>query len=294
LPFLQPAACSPLSAARRQLSAVRYPPLMLLPLSSSSHLSFHTEGTGTPIVFLHAFPFTHLMYAHTVANLPPSCRAILPDLRGFGQSSIFPELSIETFAADTLRILDELNIKEPAIFVGTSIGGMIAMELWRKAPTRVRGLVIANSRANPESAEGRQRRETLAQLALAKGSAAYVDAVSSQLFSDKLDQAQRDFWIALMVAQSPVSIAATARALANRPDSTPTLPTITCPTLIIGTELDTISPPDVMRDIHAKIALRNPRASLVIIPGAGHIPSIEAPIAFSNLVNDYVSSITAV
>lgn len=270
---------------------------MLLPLSPTTHLSFHSIGRGAPILFLHAFPFTSLMYAHAARNLPPGFRAILPDLRGFGESTpITPTtpttpITIRDFALDALRILDALNIHEPAIIVGTSLGGMIALELWRTAPHRIAGLILSNTRANAENAQGRQRRENLARLTLAKGSAAYVDTVIGQIFSPALDHALLQRWAAIMAAQSPTTIAATACALAHRPDATPTLPTITCPTLVIGSELDSITPPDSLRQLHAAITHTKARATLKILPAVGHIPSIEAPDDFSSCVNDFVKSI---
>jgi 3-oxoadipate enol-lactonase len=83
------------------------------------------------------------------------------------------------------------------------------------------------------------------------------------------------------------TVKAGARALMNRPDSTPLLSGITAPTLIIVGEEDLLTPPVESERMHAAIA----GSRLVTIPGAGHITNMETPEAFNQAVTAFLGSV---
>jgi pimeloyl-ACP methyl ester carboxylesterase len=85
----------------------------------------------------------------------------------------------------------------------------------------------------------------------------------------------------------PAGITAALRAMAERSDAAPLLPQIDCPTLIVVGEHDAITPVAVSREMHA--AIRGSR--LEIIAGAGHVPPVEQPEAFSNVLGDFLNGL---
>ena len=117
-----------------------------------------TSGDGIPLLFIHGFPFDHTMWQAQIEALSPRCRVIAPDLRGFGPRSLEdPDIDagvgMETYAADLLATLDSLEIDEPVILCGFSMGGYILWQFARRFPQRVRALVLCDTRADADSSE---------------------------------------------------------------------------------------------------------------------------------------------
>ncbi|GMV24555.1 MAG: alpha/beta hydrolase [Phycisphaerae bacterium] len=244
-------------------------------------------GSGSPVVFLHGFPLSGLMWAHAAIRLPPGHRAIIPDLRGHGRSTASLETSITQLADDVVTLLDAVAPDQQAVFLGLSMGGMICFDIWRRHRPLVRALVLCDTRSNVDTAEAAQRRLALADAALKEGPSAVVDAMLPNLFAPQLDPQLRAHWRSIMLETPTVGLAATQRALASRPDSTATLSTIACPTLVVAGELDTLTPLDSMRRIHESI----PSSRLEVIAGAGHVPPVEQPERFSTVLNTFLNSL---
>ncbi|MCK6456498.1 MAG: alpha/beta fold hydrolase [Phycisphaerae bacterium] len=250
-------------------------------------LHVDTAGDGEPVLFIHGFPLTGAMWHPTVERIADRWRCIVPDLRGHGRSSSSETVSIARFAEDLAALLDRLREWRPVVLVGLSLGGIIAFEFYRRYRDRVRALVLCNTRANPESPEGVERRETLAGAVRKTGSRAAADAMIEQLFAPAASAGLRATWHRIMCEQSPVGVAATAMALAGRPDSYPTLPRIDCPTLVVAGEEDAITPPATLDEIH-----RGVRGSrLVVIPQAGHMPPVERPDAFASVLRRFLEGL---
>lgn len=239
---------------------------------------------GTPVLFIHGFPLSGEMWRAAAAALAPAFRCIVPDLRGHGASDASDRASMPMFADDLSTILDRLGEKRPAVLVGLSMGGIIALEFFRRHRDRVRALALCNTRALPESDEGRVGRERLACEVLARGSVAAADAMIDRLFAPGADAALRARWHQVMAATSAVGAAAAARGLADRADSRPTLPTIDVPTLVVAGQHDAITPVDLMHSMASAI----PGSRFEVVRGAGHLPPLEAPETFSRLLLGWV------
>ena len=130
-----------------------------------SDVSLHCEitGAGRPVLFVHGFPITGAMWQPAVGRLGPGFRCIVPDLRGFGQSDVSESVTIARFADDLIELLDDIGEIRPVVLVGLSMGGIIAFEFFRRHRDRLRALVLCNTRANAETAEGAAKREQVAQ-----------------------------------------------------------------------------------------------------------------------------------
>lgn len=194
------------------------------------------------------------------------------------------------YARDVAELLDALGERRPAVIGGLSMGGYIAFEFYRLFPERVRGLVLANTRAAPDTPQAARAREIQAVSVLREGSARSVaDALAERLFAAETPVEVRERWHGIMAGSSPEGVAYALRAMATRPDSTPTLATIDVPTLIIVGDQDQVTPPDVARAMHAEI--RGSR--LEIIAGAGHLTPVEQPARFTAVMRAFLEELSA-
>lgn len=236
-------------------------------------------GTGEAVVFVHAFPLDRTMWQAQLAFFGERCRCVAPDLRGSGESPIVPPFTMAQLADDVAASLDRLRI-DRATIVGTSLGGYVALALWRRHRERVRALVLTDTRAAADDEAGRARRMQLIDLAQREGSAAVAEAQltgvlgkSTRARNPELVESVRQ----TMKRATVAGIVGTLEAMLGRDDSTPLLATIDVPTLVVCGEEDAITQPKEMRGMAE--AIRG--AHFEIVPGAGHLPPLERPAAFN-------------
>jgi pimeloyl-ACP methyl ester carboxylesterase len=241
-------------------------------------LSFVDQGTGSAVVLVHGFPLDHTMWNAQIEVLAQGHRVIAPDLRGFGRSGVSDAtVTMEDFADDLAALLDVLEVTEPITLCGLSMGGYVAFQFWRKHNSRLRGLILCDTRAENDTPEMAAGRLEMADRVLREGPAPLVDSMMSRLFAASTVKDRPEVVDSLrhvMMGSSPKGIAAASRGMAQRPDVTAMLVKIHCPTLVIVGELDAISPADEMRRIAAAI----PAACLVEITGSGHMSTMERPV----------------
>lgn len=251
--------------------------------------TLHCEvtGEGEPVLFVHGFPLSGEMWRPTAERLGDRFRAIIPDLRGHGQSETTAEVTIARFADDLAALLDALRERRPVVLAGLSLGGVIAFEFFRRHRDRLRALVLADTRANAETPEGVARREAMAQAAVRDGSKAVADAMIDTVFAPTAPRELREHWRGVMSHTPPLGVAAAARALAQRQESFSTLPKIDCPTLVVVGEADAITPVELMTELHRLI----PGSRLRIIPGAGHVPPVEQPDQFAHALQSFLADL---
>ncbi|MEK7869229.1 MAG: alpha/beta fold hydrolase, partial [Nitrospirota bacterium] len=132
-------------------------------------LAYGDSGSGQPIVFLHAFPLNRTMWAEQEAALPSHYRVITIDLRGHGESDApLWHYSLDQAADDVRALLNHLSITQ-ALFVGLSMGGYILLAFYRRYADRVKGMVLADTRAQADQPEGKVGRFQMAQTAYKQG-----------------------------------------------------------------------------------------------------------------------------
>jgi len=253
-------------------------------------IAYSDRGIGLPIVFLHAFPLNRTMWATQEHALSSRFRVITIDLRGHGESDApLWRYTLEQSADDVNALLDQLAIQQ-ALFVGLSMGGYILFAFYRKYARRVKGLVLADTRAQADTAEGKEGRFQMAQTAYKKGPSAIAGIMISKLLSPATIQTKPDLvrQVRAMIEGNQISgIAGDLMAMAERPDSAPLLSQITCPTQIIVGELDQATPPPDAKLMAEKI----PGAHLAIIPGAAHLTNLEQPDKFNQIVTAFASEL---
>ncbi len=244
-------------------------------------------GSGQPIVLLHAFPLSAEQWLPQIARVPAGCRIIAPDLRGFrGSDPAFADpgvegVTIDGYAADVLALMAHLDISR-AMVGGVSMGGYVALAMVRRAPQRVSGLVLANTRAGADSPEGRANRDRMIALVGREGPAAIAREMVPKLLGATTQREQPDLVAVVdrMIRQNSTdAIAAGLGAMRDRPDSTPLLASISCPTTIVAGEEDAIIAAAEAAAMHAAI----PGSRLVSLPRVGHLSNLEGTGHFSTV-----------
>lgn len=245
-------------------------------LEAPASTSVRPRGT---LLLLHAFPLNARMWEPQLALAEHGWRVIAPHYRGMDGIDDPPATSMEDYVADVFDLLDSLHIEE-AVVAGLSMGGYVALALFRHAPRYFQGLVLADTRSQadtPEAVEGRKR---LLGVLEAKGAAAVADEMLPKLLGETAHRENPALVArvrALILASSSAGIAGLIRGLMTRQDSTPLLASIHCPTLVIVGDEDTLTPPAMSRDLQRGIA----GSELAVIRQAGHLSSMEQPAAFN-------------
>jgi 3-oxoadipate enol-lactonase len=215
--------------------------------SNGAKLSFEEFGAGLPVVFLHPTPLDHAYWLPMIGQLG-EVRAIVPDLRGHGASELgrdlpaggfqgvpdAPVLSMGQLAADVLALMDHLALPE-AVFAGCSIGGYVMMELWRRAPLRMRGLAIVCSKPQPDAEANLARRvETIAKIR-SEGTAGVFDGNAQTLIGATARRQHPEIVAELRARMTltPDAVVAVQAGLATRSDSVPDVAGIDAPILAI-------------------------------------------------------------
>lgn len=238
-----------------------------------------------PLVLLHAFPLDSRMFDGIRPAVAGRTRLLTPDLRGFGDGpplvDTAPDLTV--FADDVLADLDAAGI-ERAVVGGVSMGGYIALNLLRRHPDRVAGLVLADTRSGADDAAALERRRSAAERADRGDIAAGPDAIAPLVAGAASDLVRAD--LAVIAGAVPAAaIAWGQRAMAARPDSTAVLAATTVPVLVVVGEQDAVTPPAVAREMAATA----PEAELVELPGVGHLSPAEDPVGFADALTGWLS-----
>lgn len=258
---------------------------------NSITIAYNDQGTGFPIVFLHAFPLNRTMWAAQELALSSQFRVITIDLRGHGESDApLWHYTLDQSADDVRALLDQLAIQH-ALFAGLSMGGYILFAFYRKYSARVKGMILADTRAQADTDEGKAGRFQMAQTAYTQGPSAIADLMIPKLLSPTTIQTRPEIVrnVRGMIEGNQISgIAGDLMAMAERPDSVPLLEYIACPTQIIVGELDQATPPSDARLMADQI----PGARLALIPSAAHLANLEQPEAFNKIVTSFVADLT--
>jgi 3-oxoadipate enol-lactonase len=254
------------------------------------NLAVEVRGEGPALLFVHGYPLDHNMWRHQLENIEGYQR-IAPDLRGLGQSDA-PDLGygMNIYAADLAALLDTLDIDE-VVLCGLSMGGYVAFEFLRHWRSRVRGLVLMDTRAEADSAEGRRARDAAAASAREGGAEAIAQAMLPKVlapstFTDQPEVVER---VRQTIVKTPVAgIVGALAAMRDRPSSESQLPTLgDLPTLVLVGEADTLTPPDQARAMAQAI----PGARFATVPGAGHFPPVERPEVVTKLLREFLESL---
>ncbi len=235
------------------------------------------------LVLLHAFPLSAAMW-EAQFDAFSGWRVIAPDIRGFrgpdGPCGEQPgEPTMQDLAMDVEHLLDSLGVPR-AVIGGLSMGGYLTFALFRRAPARFKGLVLANTKASADSEEAKEGRRRMRALVDRAGPRAVAEDMLPKLLGDttrrerpELSQRVRT----LIEANSVEAIKGAIGAMMTRADSRPVLSDVACPTIILAGEEDTLIPASAAEEMRQHIA----GSQLVMLPRCGHLANLEQPEAFN-------------
>jgi pimeloyl-ACP methyl ester carboxylesterase len=252
----------------------------------------YTDSAHAPtLVLLHAFPLDREMWRPQLIGLAGQARVLAVDLPGFGQSPSPREpFAVEAAAGMVAELLDTLAIPGRVVVCGLSMGGYVALAFARKHPDRLAGLILADTKSDPDDDAARQNRDKLIARAKDKGAAAVAEQLIPKQLSEPT-QTQRPEVVEevrkIASRQTAEGVAAGLAALRDRPDATPGLDNIAVPTLIVVGEHDAITPPPVAAAMATKVW----GSQVVTIPGAGHLSNLENPAAFNAAVSEFLAKL---
>ena len=247
------------------------------------------RGTDRPrgtLVLVHAFPLNARMWEPQLAIADHGWRVIAPQLRGVDGDQKPPASSVDEYAGDVIDLMDELGIHE-AVVGGLSMGGYVTLAMFRHAPRYFLGMVLADTRPQADTPDGVEGRKRMLQLVREKGASAVANEMLPKVLSDAARRNHPDLTErvrGLVLSNSTESIAGAITAMMTRPDSTSLLSTIHCPTLILVGAEDGVTPPALSQDMQGAIG----GATLVILPDAGHLSSMEQPAAFNEALAQFL------
>ena len=237
------------------------------------------------VVLLHAFPMDSRMWRPQVGGLS-----------GRRWQVVTPELdftrhpTMDAMADSVAATIAALGIG-PVVLGGLSMGGYVAFAVVRRHPELVRALVLADTRAGPDTDELRERRTSQqARVAEAGSAAPVVEAMLAALPGEYTRTNRPDAMATIAVIMgdaTPAGVIAALEAMKHRPDSTPDLPGIVVPALVIVGDQDTVTPPAVAEEMSHDL----PDGRLAVIPRAGHLSNLEEPGTFNAELRGFLASL---
>jgi pimeloyl-ACP methyl ester carboxylesterase len=234
------------------------------------------------ILFIHAFPLDANMWSVQRRAFAGETRVVAVNLPGFGGAANAGDLMTMDTAADRASAAARRAGISKAMVCGLSMGGYVALALWRRHPGLVAGFVFANTKAGADDEAGKERRRQLSTRLRAEGNSFLVESPPPLLS----DGAPSELWdsVKKTISQQPAaSFAAASLGMADRPDSTPDLAGITVPTLVITGSKDTLIPPEATKPMAEGVN----GARYEVIEGAGHLSNLEAPDRFNALLKEH-------
>jgi pimeloyl-ACP methyl ester carboxylesterase len=250
----------------------------------------HESGNpnGPALVLLHAFPLTSAMWRPQLDAPPAGWRVLAPDFAGLGESEDRPDdnVALDDYARDVLAVADHLQVRR-AVVCGVSLGGYVALALARLAPDRLRGLVLADTKAAADTAQAREGRARMLDVLGERGVEGVADEMISKLLG-RTTLARRPELVAsvraIIETNQPDGVRHAILRLRDRPDATPHLGPIDVRTLVVVGGEDTMTPRADAEVLQRGIV----GAVLEEIPSAGHLASLEQPQTFNTILDQFV------
>ncbi|HQY88765.1 MAG TPA: alpha/beta hydrolase [Tepidisphaeraceae bacterium] len=267
-------------------------PSLALDRSTVHYEDLGESRAGMPaLVLLHGFPLDGRVWMSVADQLKSKTRVIVPDLPGFGRSSVSGSFSIESLADDVETLVARLRAG-PFVLAGLSMGGYIALALGRKSGAMLRGLVLTNTKSGADDEAGKAKRNSMIEIVKARGTPAIVDLMLPNMLEpdaakDKSDVVSQLKSIMLDCPQRTIEIALTA--MRDRADYTELLVKLDIPVLVVHGTADAIMPESSAR----KMSEQTRNGSFVGIEHAGHLSTMEQPQAVADVITKFLEEIGA-
>lgn len=231
----------------------------------------------TQLILLPGLASNHVMWQAQLAALPAAWPAHVTDVHARCDS-------IESMARTLLQ-------EHPGelVLCGASMGGIVAMEVARQAPHRIRGLALLGASARPEADEVRALREAAIALFAQDRAAEVLRANVPFAFHDSRssDKALVQRYMDFVLDAGAEQLIRQNRAIMARPDARRHLPELRCPVLMVCGDADQLTPVEHAREIVALV----PQARLEILAQCGHMLTMEQPERVNTLLCDWLATL---
>jgi len=248
------------------------------------------EGSGPPVVLLHGFPFHHGMWASQLEAVGRTHRVLAYDLRGHGRSPVGDgQYTIEGHVDDLLAFLDHREL-DRVTAVGLSMGGYIALRALERNPERFSAAVLADTRSEADTDEGKLKRAAGVANVKANGAAVFAEGFLPAVFAEESLRSMPEVVARIRTgieATPELSLAGSLLAMAARTDTTASLASIAVPTLILVGEHDAVTPVASAEAMQARI----PGSVLHVVPDAGHLSNLENPGFFNARLLEFLAGL---
>jgi len=245
------------------------------------------ENESKAIMFVHGFPFDHLMWTAQVKELDKEYLCVSYDVRGLGESpAVNGQFTIESFVDDLETIVYELKLDKP-ILCGLSMGGYISLRAIERMPDKFCSLILCDTKSVADDNEGRLKRAAAIKQINSGEFEAFIEPFVLNCFGEKFvkeNNAEYRRVVDRSKKNNPIGVKGCLLAMVSRTDTTENLSKINIPTLVICGSEDKLSPPDVMKSMADKI----PNANFVLVEGSGHMTPIENPPAVNKAISYFL------
>ena len=263
---------------------------------NNKELFYLDQGKGFPLLFGHSFLWDGTMWQPQIERFSAAYRCLSTDLWGHGRSALLnsSSYSLEQLADEMWSFLQALAI-DRFILIGSSVGGMWAVNLALKYPEAVAGLVLIGTYVGAEPEASRKR--YLEMIAIGEKAQMMPNPLIEQIiplffapstvnhrpqlieqFRERLSQ---------LKGERLADVLTIGKAIFNRKSVLDQLPNIKCPVLVVVGKEDLSRPPSESEEMVAKLE----NAKLEIIPNAGHITNLEQPEQVNDLLQNFLEII---
>ena len=250
------------------------------------HYSEDGDPNGRPVVFSNSLGTDLRLWDRLLPQLPKGLRLIRYDKRGHGLSDCpVGQFGMGDLVQDAAGLMDALGIKD-AVFVGLSIGGIIAQGLAAERPDLVKAMVLADTAAKIGTPAMWQDRID----AVRKGGiVSLADPILERWFSKSFRETRSTElagWRNMLIRTSLDGYAGCSLAIAET-DLLESTARLTLPTLVVVGDEDGATPPDLVRETAELI----PGSTFRVISGAGHLPCIEKPEIMAEHITTFLAGL---
>lgn len=251
----------------------------------------HGNPKHQPLVFLHGFPLSSIMWNKQIPAFEQDYYCVTPDFRGLGESVPSTGLhTMEGFADDILFLIEALDLKKP-VLCGLSMGGYAALRIAVKAPEVFSGLILCDTKTTSDPDEVKLKRAAAIKRVQEEGAEGYVrEFVKGIFYQSFIEKHITEFekYIFLWTKNPPEGVIGALLAMMGRTDTTDAIRKFPFPVLCICGAYDAMTPPAQMKDM-ARSAVQG---EYFEVPEAGHMSPLENPDAVNNKIKEFMKRIS--
>jgi pimeloyl-ACP methyl ester carboxylesterase len=240
------------------------------------------------IIFLHGYPLDSRMWAAQVEVFRDAFLVFAPDFSDYQWQTLADLSDALSIEIQRMKLAATGDFPDQWIVCGLSMGGYVALELWRRHPELVAALVLTNTKASSDDETAKMNRRAVIERTIAEGSEWISASMMPKLLSKLTLTSEVNLVERLLEIMREIPadlVCRSQRAMMDRHDFTEELHQIGIPTLIIAGEEDSITPESVM----ASMASSVPQSSFKAIPGSGHLSPMENPTDWNQVFRSFAS-----